>query len=408
MIEIFKYGRRDLSVELPSTSECLEINEPEHTMDKDRFIGKFLSALPDDKNKYTGIAIVVSDKTRLCGYPLYLPWLIEALERKGAEKENITFYIAYGLHRAQTDEECLDSYGNLYKDFHFVHHDCDDDRALTNPGTTQRGTSVVIRKDVMDSSLLITFGAISYHYFAGYGGGRKLLFPGLAGRKSIYFNHSLFLDRECGELAAGCQPGNLNDNPVADDLKEIDGLLPPKISIHGILNSHGEVCKLLIGKNYNDFVTACREYDSYYRSGIDKQYDMVVASSGGYPKDINFIQAHKSLHHAASFVKDGGILIMLSECIDGVGSDYFMQYLEMENFEKTFELLSENYEGNGGTALSMMAKTKRIKIYLLTSLNEQKCKILNVHKISEKDMQQIINDHSGTLSFIKNASLLVK
>ena len=99
---------------------------------------------------------------------------------------------------------------------------------------------------------------------------------------------------------------------------------------------------------------------------------------------------------------------MLSECIDGVGSDYFMQYLEMENFEKTFELLSENYEGNGGTALSMMAKTKRIKIYLLTSLNEQKCKILNVHKISEKDMQQIINDHSGTLSFIKNASLLVK
>jgi nickel-dependent lactate racemase len=134
----------------------------------------------------------------------------------------------------------------------------------------------------------------------------------------------------------------------------------------------------------------------------------VVASSGGYPKDINFIQSHKSIHHAAAFVRDGGTLVIFSECRDKIGSNYFMPYMEAGSFEKAFEILAENYEGNGGTALSMMLKAKRIHIYMVTSLDETACHILGVKKIKEEDVQMIIDAEKGTLAVIRNASILVK
>ncbi len=403
-----KYGRRTISVSIPKEFEVLEINEPEYNIDKIQFLDKLHTVLPNDKDRYAKVGIVVSDKTRLCGYPLYLPWLIEALLKKGTLKENIIFYIAYGTHATQTDEESLSSYGNVFREYKFVHHNCNDEKAMKELGITKRGTLVKVREEVLKSSLLITFGSISHHYFAGYGGGRKLLFPGLADKKSIYQNHGLFLDTEGEGLHPGCQPGKLEGNPIAEDLHEIDDLIPSKISIHGILNSRGEVCKLLIGSNYHDFLEACKEHDRYFKSGVSRQYDMVVASSGGYPKDINFIQAHKSLHHAAAFVKDGGKLILFSECADGIGSETFLKYLEPGTFSKAFEKLKKNYEGNGGTALSLLTKTNRIQIFLVTSLNEVICKTLQVQKLLENNIKSILDSHTGSLAHIKNASMLVK
>jgi hypothetical protein len=137
-------------------------------------------------------------------------------------------------------------------------------------------------------------------------------------------------------------------------------------------------------------------------------FDLVIASSGGYPKDINFIQAHKSVHHAAAFVKDGGQLIILSECIDKIASDYFMKYFEAGSFDAAFDMLGKNYEGNGGTALSMMLKTERIRIHMLTSLDGATCKTLGVNKVTKYDAQQIIDAEKGSVAVIRNASMLVR
>lgn len=403
-----KYGTQEIGINIPSHTIVPDYTQPEFNITKETFTADLNKFLPGDSGKYQNVAVVVSDKTRLCGYPEYLPWLTETLLTKGAEKENIHFYIAYGTHPRQTEEESLKTYGSIYNEYHFVHHDCTDDSVFEICGTTRRGTPVTIRKDILGSTLLITFGAISHHYFAGYGGGRKLLFPGLAQRKAIYHNHGLFLDLDTRALAAGCQPGQLNGNPLAEDLKEIDDFIPEKISIHGIMNASGKVCQLKIGKTYANFEDVCRIHDSYYRHNSAELYDLVIASSGGYPKDINFIQAHKSVHHAAAFVKDGGKLIILSECIDKIGSNYFMKYLEAGSFEAAFNMLADNYEGNGGTALSMMTKAKRIQIYMLTSLDETTCRTLGVKKIEAKDIQPLIDTEKGSIAVIRNASILVK
>ncbi len=403
-----KYGRVEISFNFPPSAVMVEYSEPEFGIDKKTFIDDLGRLLPVEKDKYRKVAIVVSDKTRLCGYPEYLPRVTEILLQKGAEKENISFYIAYGTHPPQSDEESICSYGDVYREYTFIHHNCRDESVFAICGITRRGTPVTIRKDILQSSLIITFGAISHHYFAGYGGGRKMLFPGLAAHEAVYHNHSLFLDKKTRLLSGGCQPGSLTGNPLAEDLEEIDTFMPPKISIHGILNSSGKVCRLMVGNSYSDFAEACRVHDSFYRYTSRDQFDLVVASSGGYPKDINFIQAHKSMHHAAAFVKDGGTLVMLSECIDKIGSDYFMQYLRAGSFEAAFAILENNYEGNGGTALSMMDKTKRIRIFMLTSLSEEDCRTLGVTRVSAEEIKEIMSAEKGAMAVIRNASILVK
>jgi len=402
-----KYGNQKLAFEFPSQTVTPHFGEPEFEISREQFEKDISAFLPADKNKYRNVAVVVSDKTRLCGYTEYLPWLTEILTERGSRNDEITFYIAYGTHARQTEEESLTSYGITYNKFRFVHHDCTDVSIFSDCGASSRGTRVSIRKDILHSSLLITFGSISHHYFAGYGGGRKMLFPGLASKLSVYHNHGLFLDIENRMLHQGCQPGKLDGNPLAEDLKEIDALAPKKISIHGILNASGKVCRLMIGSTYDDFLDACKVHDSYYRYPDDRQFDLVVASGGGYPKDINFIQAHKSVHNAAAFVRDGGNLIMLLECIDKIGSNYFLKYLQAGSFDAAFDLLEKNYEGNGGTALSMMQKTRRIQIHLLTTLDESLCKTLRVTKVTADTIQQMIRNEKGSIAAIANASILV-
>lgn len=404
----FKYGSEKLTFDFRDSVELLNITEPEFNITREDFCSKFKLLLHQTNKDFTNVGVVIADKTRLCDYPLYLPWFIETLENEGAQKESITFYISYGTHPKQTDNESFSSYGSLFEKYRFIHHDCNDLSIFKNLGKTKKGTPALVRKDILESSLIITFGAISHHYFAGFGGGRKLLFPGLGEKKAIYHNHSLFLDMENKKLQPGCKPGKLDGNPLAEDLREIDEKLPPKISIHGILNSAGKVCQFLFGKNYNDFIHACNIHDGFYKSGIKKEYDMVIASSGGYPKDLNFIQAHKSIHHSSAFVKDGGILIVLAECIDGIGNNAFLPLFKEGGWNEMFEKLSQKYEGNGGTALAMKAKTTRIQIYMLTELDEEACSLMGARKTSISEIRLIINNHAGTLALIKNASMLVK
>ena len=407
----FKYGNTFYNIELPDKTEILNIREPEFCITKEQFIKDFSSSLPDNLTTCQAasliVSIVVADKTRLCDYETYLPWVVEILHTKNIQKPQIQFFIAYGTHAKQGEKESLAAYGDVYKSYKFIHHDCDDKSLFTYLGRTKRGTKIHFRKDLLESDLIITFGALSHHYFAGYGGGRKLLFPGLGYKPDIYQNHGLFLDRSLKKLESECQPGNLENNPLADDLKQIDDTVKSeRISIHGILDSKARVCELVVGKSYNDFVKACTTLDSYYKIRSKKQYDLVIASCGGFPKDINFIQAHKAINNAAMLVKGKGSLIIMAQCPDGLGSDTFLEYFEFKNFPMAFSALEGNYKGNGGTALSMMDKTRRINIFIKTALDDKICRKIGIKKI-ETDMIPTMIKEFHDVAVIKNASLLI-
>ncbi len=400
-----KYGSDYLNITMPADCDILEARGPSDEVSRESFI--------HDLDKYVGrkrfrsAGIVISDKTRLCSYDRLLPWLTDYLEESGNGYDNITFYIAYGTHPAQSDEESVAAYGETFRKFRFIHHNCDDKSSMVSLGRTSSGTDVMVRKEIPDHDMLILMGALSHHYFAGYGGGRKLIFPGLAAKESIYWNHKLFIDFKSKRLHPGCQSGKINGNPVGEDLKEIDSMLPPKVIISGILNPSGKVARLMTGSSYADFEEACNVYDSFYRSKSEKLYDLVIASSGGYPKDINLIQSHKSMHNAASFVKDGGTLILLAECRDGVGNDKFMALFNGSR-EDILDHLEKNYSGNGGTALSLLAKSSRIKILFHTTLSENDCNLMGVSKISKTEIDELLGSFKGSAAAIPNGSIIYR
>jgi len=403
---VIRYGRGRLECTVPADADILEIRESERSVSRESFLAGVHRLLPPAVPQGT-VAIIVADKTRLCGYPQALPWLTAALLAWGVDRARITFYIAYGTHAPQSEAESLHTYGPIYTDYPFIHHRSTAPTRFTELGRTSRGTPVRIRADLFDAGLIITMGAISHHYFAGFGGGRKLLFPGLGEKEAIYRNHRLFLDAEQRILAPGCRPGQLDANPLAEDLAEIDHMLPPYLSIHGLLDSQGEVAAYRFGTSYDDFLTVCREHDTLYRAASRKQYDLVLASAGGYPKDINMIQAHKAIDNAAAFVRDGGTLIVLAECADGIGSSTFLPFFEMGDWAIAFDHLAADYSGNGGTALAMMAKTGRIRIALVTALDEHLCRKIGTTKISIEEASRRAID-AGEVAVIPNASMLIR
>jgi nickel-dependent lactate racemase len=403
MNHTLRYGKTRISIPLQGGEEFIRIKPPDGIPDKNEFLDDLSSCT---KHPCSTAGIIVSDKTRICEYDKYLPWLTEALNKKGIKNSSIRFYIAYGTHPRQNEEESLRIYGNTYNNFEFVHHDCDDAGIMTDLGMTAKGTRVKVRKDVLSHDMLILFGSVSHHYFAGYGGGRKLLFPGLAERQSIYTNHKLYIDFENAMLQPKCRSGNLKGNPVAEDLFEIDTLMPQKIIISGIPGKNGKISRLMTGTTYEDFLSACMIYDSHYRKESENGYDNVIASAGGYPKDINFIQAHKSLHNAASFVRDGGNLILLAECRDGVGNDEFLRIFTDGTKEGIFDKLKINYTGNGGTALSLLSKTERINVHMLTSLGKDICNAMSIKYLENRDLLREAGLLKGKTAIIENASMV--
>lgn len=400
------YGNSVLNLELPANTIALGPDDPEHTCAPEKFRADLREHLGATGPDLTSPILIVTDKTRLCGYPEYLPMLTAEIQEARGDNSPFPVIIAYGTHPRQSDEECMATYGPLYRKWIFRHHDCTDQTLFTEVGKTSRNTPIRLRNDLLGASAIITMGPICHHYFAGYGGGRKLIFPGCGEREAIYHNHSLYLDQETQTLAHGCQPGSLEENPLAADLFEYEQRLPAHLSIHGIQDSHGRICDFIIGSGREVYLAACRRHGAHFE--IDGgQFDTVVASAGGYPKDINFIQVHKAIHNSSGFVKDGGRLILFAECIDQVGSQTLLPWFGQGSFSNAFQQLSKKYEGNGGTALAMMSKTNRISVCMVTALEQQVCRQLGVEKWQAQEVNYYLRNAPSRIAWIANGSLLV-
>lgn len=401
------YGSIDLNCVFPAKTKILTIKEPVSRITHKGFKMVIKNHLRQKFLNLSDTIVVIADKTRVCGYPDYLPLLTEVLMENGMKKENIRFIIAYGTHPRQSDEECLESYGDIYNHFSFTHHNCQDKDIFVDCGKTSRGTPIRHRRDILEASCLITMGPICHHYFAGYGGGRKLIFPGCGERDAIYLNHSLYLDKKKGQLSASCQPGVLLNNPIAEDLFEVEEKCPADIAIHGIMDSQGQLCDVMVGAGKDFFLEACTIHGELCESSTPT-FPVVIASCGGFPKDINFIQSHKAIHNASMFVEDGGTMIIYCELKDGIGSKTFLPWFCKNSFEKSFQLLSSDYQGNGGTALAMMTKTRRIRIVMVTELEDDLCQIIDVNKWEHAQVCEFLKTVASPVGYIPNASLLVK
>ncbi len=315
------------------------------------------------------ICIVISDVTRAWQkMGVYLPYIVKELNDSGIPDENIVFLCATGSHRKQTEEEHKRLLGDELKDrFTVIDHDCFDDSNLVDLGSTSYGTPVKINKIAMDCDHIVVTGAIVFHLLAGWGGGKKSILPGIAGYETIMKNHAMSLNPELG---SGSNPeirsGKIVGNPIYEDMLEAAHMLKPSFLFNVIMDSKGNISHAVAGHYEKAHEKGCEIVDDVDGIYIKEKADMVIASAGGYPKDINFYQTVKTIINAKEAVNDNGIIILLSECSEGMGNPEIQEIVQ--NYDSLLareESLRKNYtiaKYIGYYATEVAAKTTMILV----------------------------------------------
>jgi nickel-dependent lactate racemase len=325
------------------------------------------------------VVIITSDITRYTGSEIYLPLLVERLNNQGISDDAIEILIALGIHRKQTEHEHQRILGPLYGRVRVTDHDCDAPDMLTGIGKTSNGIKVSINRKAVEADHLILTGTIGFHYFAGFGGGRKSVLPGIASRKACMASHFAVLNPGDG---SGKNPlavtGNLDGNPVHQAMVEGCALAQPKFILNTVLDADKRIIATFAGDWREAHESGCRFYREQFSFPLAEKGDLVIASCGGFPKDINLIQAHKSMEYAAQAIKDGGVMILLAECRDGFGNGTFFNWFRHKSLEEFETALRAEYEINGQTAYSLLQKAQRFRIILVSQFSK--------HQVEEMGM----------------------
>ncbi|NNU77236.1 nickel-dependent lactate racemase [Clostridium estertheticum] len=270
------------------------------------------------------ICIVIPDITRAWQKSsLYLPFIVAELTKAGIVDEDILFISATGSHRKQTENEYKQLLGDtLYGKYNIIDHDCRDKDNLVYLGKTSFGTPVSINKKAMECNHIIVAGGIVYHFLVGWSGGKKSILPGIASYETIMANHGLSLNESLGEGTRGeIRCGNIINNPVHLDMEEACAFVKPSFMFNVIIDSHGNISAAVAGDCIKAHAQGRKYVDESDCAYIKEKADLVIATAGGYPKDINFYQSSKLLMNSREAAKIGGTIIALTQCSEGLGGD---------------------------------------------------------------------------------------
>ncbi|MBI3447568.1 MAG: nickel-dependent lactate racemase [Acidobacteria bacterium] len=318
------------------------------------------------------VCVVVPDATRASGSNRVAPLLLARLNALSVPDSRVEFLVGGGTHRAPTAGEIARIVGDDVARRVAIHaHDAFDAAAHVALGTTERGTPVEINRRLVDADHVVLVGAIGFHYFAGFSGGRKGLLPGCGSDPAIQRNHLLGFDRATLRKADGVESGRLDGNPVSEDMEACAALFGPSYLVNTVVDGAGRVTRAYTGHWRAAHRAGCGEYRAAHSIGAPERRDVVVVSCGGAPRDLNVIQSHKALEHARVVLNDGGDLVLLAECSEGLGRDDFLEWFVPGGSESTARKLVDNYRINGQTAWGIRWKSERYRVRLVSGLDPE-------------------------------------
>lgn len=302
--------------------------------------------------KGKSVGVVLPDITRGL---FSLPSLIEK-ELECAD--DVVFVFALGLHRRMTSREIKKILGD-WSDHEYLQHDVDDCEYI---GKTTRGTPLQVFGPLMQFERVIAIGRIDYHYYAGYTGGYKSVLPGVSSRETILSNHSLMLED-------GAVPGNI-DSPVRKDIDECSRLFRLDFILNLIMSGN-EVVSGVAGDAILAHRKGCEYLDRHFLLKCQKA-DVVIVSAGGYPKDINLFQAHKAVENIQSVVKEGGSIILVAECSEGLGNETFEEWAKMGlSPDDVLERLKGSFIMGAHKLARLALLRKKFNLFIVSSLPDE-------------------------------------
>jgi nickel-dependent lactate racemase len=390
-IAFFPYGKGDVALPCGALNVLGKLNVAvvPHLVDPIESIRHALEFPINSPNlraiveKGDKVAVIVNDDTRVANTSFFLPFLLSEIEAGGVDRNNISIVFANGTHKLLSMETQKHLLGEeIFNNYKIVNHDCNDKKNLVFIGETTRGNKVEINRSVAEADKVVLTGSIVYHFFAGYGGGRKALVPGVAGYNTILFNHRLMLED-------GATLGRLRGNPVHEDLMEAVELLKPHFLMNAVLNENKEFLGFFAGDYIMAHEEGCKLVDSAYSATITQTADIVIASCGGYPKDINLYQAQKTLDNAVRAVSPGGVIILLASCPEGLGSVVLEEWLDKYlTPAEIHAALKKNFELGGHKAYALTRLTEKAHIIMVSDISPEIVK--KIHYTPASDINEAL------------------
>lgn len=319
---------------------------------------------PGDK-----VVIVCADVTRTWNHSdQFVVHIVNELNLAGVPDADISIVFAQGTHRAQTYEEDIRVVGEeVVRRVRLYQHDSRDKDNLVLVGKTKIGTPVWINKHVVDADKVIIVDGITTHLFAGYGGGRKLILPGVAGWDSIQINHCHALADHFGD---GINPLTrstaLENNPVSDDMQEASDMVKPCFLVHSIVNSEGKITRMVGGDPYEAWLEGTREVYNIQKVPFKQKSDVSFACAGGYPKDVSLYQGCKCYDPADFATKPGGIIIAIMEAKDIMEPPEYMGSFRFDTEEAMEKELRAHFTIPFFVAFNLFCMAHKYTIYLVT------------------------------------------
>jgi nickel-dependent lactate racemase len=380
------YGHDSVSFEYEEGR--FELLEPEATDERPLSDAEVGALIDDPVDSQTleeiispgeSVLVVVSDATRATGSAQVLNLLVRRLVALGVAPRDLRIIFATGIHRAVTKEEKAELLTPFVAQrVRAFNHDASDESKHVTLGETERGTPVELDRALFEHSHVVLTGAVGFHYFAGFTGGRKSVCPGLASKRTVEATHLLALDFERGGRRAGVGTGRLDGNAVHEECERIAAEAAPSFLINTVTDERGRVVRLYAGDWRAAHRRACAEYADSHAVRVERKRPLVVASAGGSPFDINLIQAHKALEMASYACEEGGDIVLVAECADGTGRADFLKWFEEKDSRALESRLRAGYEVNGQTAWSLLTKAERFRVQLISTLPDEDVRLMRL------------------------------
>lgn len=315
------------------------------------------------------VAVIASDITRLwIKHDQFLPTLLNELNAAGVPDTNIKLVVALGAHRHHTHEENIQVYGKeVVERIQIVQSYAPAEEDFVYVGTTTRGVKTSLHKDVVAADKVILTGGIVYHLMAGFGGGRKAVMPGVSGYATIQGNHSFCLHDVIGQgVSPHCISGKLEGNNMHEDMTEMAAMLKPAFLLNAVFTPEGKFARFVAGHWYNAWLEGCRTVESIFGVPVNGKADLVIASAGGFPKDINLYQGSKTIDNAFMAVKEDGVIILLLECRDIMEPPDFSGWFNYESLYDREVALREGFTVPGFIAVKCGLMAKQVPHIVIT------------------------------------------
>lgn len=327
------------------------------------------------------VLFIVNDATRPTPTAKVLDVIAEYLP------EDVEFLVAAGTHRGPTEDEFRFIFGDHLEKFAGrIHvHDSWQETEMLRVGITAHGTDVKLNRRCIEAEKIVVIGSVEPHYFAGYTGGRKAFLPGTAAYSSIEQNHRHALDSASAPLA-------LKGNPVHDDQMNAMTLMGRKdiFSIQVVLDRNQDIYAVTAGDIRASFDAAVGKAEEVFVIPVDCMADIVIAVAGA-PLDVTLYQAHKAIENTKGVLAEGGVMILVAQCGEGMGNDTFVRLLgQSDTPADVIEKVSVEYKLGYHKAAKLAELIQCNDVYVVSALPAEA--VENIFMKPYNDVQKALDD----------------